>query len=163
MFCEVLSKPIIAGAIAGVTTRYVTYGTNEFGQAFTMSMNTKFPFLNRFNGARVNLALVTAISVGISSLVSDYVADKIFTFQSKDEVYQNVPSAIFQLSSISAGTSFSHYLINSNSLGSRGVINIIGMATVSEAVSTYIYNTFLRSMCRGNADETGYDFADENF
>ena len=153
VLAEMLTKPLFSGAVAGLLTRYATYRTNSYGQPFTIAVNTMFPILSRFNDARISLAMMTAVSVGVASLTSDLIGDKLFSFITKDEVMQNAGSGLFQLASVSAGTSFLHYSLNNNALGSRGVLNIIGMAVASEAIGTYVYNGFIRPMIRDSEHE----------
>jgi|TARA_B110000503_G_scaffold81670_1_gene124835 hypothetical protein len=153
---EMVSKPLLTGLVAGIATRYVTYGSNEFGQAFTIGVNTMVPILSKFNGSRINLAVMTAVSVGLASFTTDLIGDKLFAFIAKDEVMQNAGSGLFQLASVSAGTGFTHYIVNNNSLGERGVLNIIGIAVASEAISTYVYNCYIRPRLRDSEEE--YNF-----
>lgn len=153
VLAEMLTKPLLSGAVAGLLTRYVTYRTNDYGQPFTISINTMFPVLSRFNDARISLALMTAVSVGVASLTSDLIGDRLFAFLTKDEMMQNAGSGLFQLAAVSTGTSFLHYTLNNKSIGSRGILNIIGMSVASEAISTYLYNGFIRPMIRDSEEE----------
>lgn len=153
LLLEMITKPLLTGAVAGIATKYVTYGSNAYGQAFTIGVDTIIPMMSMFNGSRVNLAVLTAISVGLASFTSDLVSDKLFSFITKDEVMQNAGSGLFQLASVSVGTGLTHYIVNNRSLGERGVINIIGIAVASESISSYIYTNYIRPQIRDSEEE----------
>jgi hypothetical protein len=155
---ESVSKPTLAGITAAGITRYVTYGTNGYGNNFAVEVQSKIPLINRLNGKRVNLALMTGLAVGSASLIADVVSDNLFDFLTDDQIMENIGSTAFQLSAVSAGAIGAHGIVNSSIINERGIVNIIALATATEVVSSYVHSKFIRPMFREQVDDVEYFF-----
>jgi hypothetical protein len=155
---EAVSKPTIAGITAGAITRYVTYGTNAYGNNFNLEVQSKIPIINKLNGKKVNLVLMTGVAVAIASLVADVASDNLFDFITNDQIMENMGSTAFQLSAVSAGSIAAHGVVNSSVINERGLVNIAVLATATELVSSYVHGKFVRPLFREQVDEQEYVF-----
>jgi hypothetical protein len=153
---ETLAKPTLAGITASAITRYVTYGNNEYGNPYKLEINSQVPFVKMFNGNKVNLVLMTGVAVGIASLTADIVSDKLFDFLTADQIMENIGSTAFQLGAVSAGTTLVHGVVNSQAVGERGLLNIIGLATATELIASYTHAKFVRPLFRNPEEPIEY-------
>jgi hypothetical protein len=155
---ETIAKPTLAGITASAITRYVTYGNNEYGNPYKLEINSQVPFIKMLNGNKVNLVLMTGVAVGIASLSADLVSDKLFDFLTADQIMENIGSTAFQLGAVSAGTTLVHGVVNSQAVGERGLLNIIGLATATELIASYAHAKFVRPLFRNPEEPQEYVF-----
>ena len=153
-----LSKPTIAGITAGAITRYVTYGNNEFGNPYKLEVQSAIPGIKMLNGKQVNLVLLTGVAVGLASLVADVVTDNVFDFITEDEVMENIGSGVFQVGAVSAGTVIAHGAVNSYAIGQRGLLNIIGLASATELIASYVHSKLVKPLIYEPTEEPQYVF-----
>lgn len=177
---ETAAKPVVSGVIAGLLTRFVTYGVNpntnasykiEFAgkESSTLesiswlgpfykfaSLRNVFPF-SKMAGQKYDLAIITGLSVTMASLVADVASDYVYSFITKDEMFDAPNSALFQTGAVSAGTLAGHYIVNDKAVGNRGMFNIVALASVSEVVGHMVYKNVLAPYIRGS-DEMRYSF-----
>jgi hypothetical protein len=83
-------------------------------------------------GKRYSLALVTGTLVFLGSLSADFVTRTIFTFITKDQVFDQMDSALVHTGAIGASTVAGHYVVNDNAVDQRGLYNILLLSAVSE-------------------------------
>lgn len=126
-------KGIIVGSISSGITSY-TYGKNVTAQ---------------FRGRPVNLALLTGIVIGLSSIASDTLTSLVFPHVTKDTVFDDPIVGLIQLASVSGGNVLLHRLADPRALPQRGLFNVIGMAMASEAIGSYVSNNYIEPIVRG--------------
>lgn len=174
-----LRKPVVSGLIAGLLTRYVTYGSNQFGEGYSIAfadkvsssvsenesiMNKIFnlrniPPFSSLVGKSYSLAVVTGILVFTGSLMTDFVSGRVFAFVTDDDKMDQLDSAVFQIASTSAGTVLGHYIVNDASIDERGLYNIVALASVSEYVAQKIVKRYRRYVENKDEEEVSYDFS----
>lgn len=155
---ETIAKPSIVGLTAGLMTRYVTYGLNSYGEPFALTVSSKLPMLSKMNDSKVNLALATGLMIGVSSLVSDLFADKMYTFLHYDEIFENAGSASVQMGATAVSSILMHELLSSGSSGDRGIFNIIGLSVLSDITGGIIYTKAIRPLLYDLSEEAPVDY-----
>jgi hypothetical protein len=153
---ETISKPTLAGMTAAVLTKFVTYGPNSYGNDFKLEIQSFVPVIKMFNGSQVNLPLLTGVAVGLASLAGDLISDQVFPFLTNDQIMENIGSSAFQLGAMSSGTILAHGILNSHSIGQRGLLNIVGMSAASELISSYIHSKTIRPFFQDPSEEGDY-------
>jgi hypothetical protein len=153
---ETISKPALAGVVATALTKYVTYGKNNYGTDYKLEIQSWVPGVKMFNGSKVNLPLLTGVAVALASLGADLVSDQVFTFLTNDQIMENIGSSAFQLGTVPAGTALLHGVLNSHSIGQRGLLNIVGMATATELISSYVHAKAVRPLFQDSEQDGDY-------
>jgi hypothetical protein len=150
---DILAKPVASATVAGLLTRFVTYGVNpetrlpytlEFADKISPIISEQNKILNKvlslrnippfsfMVGKRYSLAMVTGTLVFIGSLSADFVTRNIFSFITKDQVFDQMDSALVHTGAIGGATVAGHYIVNDNAVDQRGLYNIMLLSAVSE-------------------------------
>jgi len=153
---ETISKPALSGVVAAGLTKFVTYGKNSYGNDFKLEIQSFVPGIKMFNGSQVNLPLLTGVAVGLASLAGDLISNQVFPFLTNDQIMENIGSSAFQLGAMSSGTVLAHGILNSHSIGQRGLLNIIGLSVSTELISAYIYSKTIRPLFQDAEQEGDY-------
>ena len=153
---EHMAKPMTAGGLAFLATRFLTYGN------LNLNIDSNIPVINRLNGTSLSIGVATGLFVMIGSIGGDLLTSELYPFIHKQEKFKNVGSGAVLLSSVSVTSLLTHYVANPDSIQQRGMMNIVGMAVVCETAANILYDNLLRPVLLGHENEPDYDyFADE--
>jgi hypothetical protein len=155
---EHLAKPVTAGGLAFLATRYLTYGTNSRGEPFRLTIGSNIPVINNLNGTRLSIGIATGLFVMIGSIAADVITGELYPYIHKYEKFQNIGSGVVLMSTVSVTSLLTHYIANPEAVQARGMMNIVGMAVACEAVANIAYDNLLRPMLLGHKNEDDYDY-----
>lgn len=174
---DVLAKPAVSGLVAGLLTRYVTYGVNpktllpftlEFADKVSKNVSEKNFILNRILtlrnippfssmiGHRYSLAGVTGALVFLGSISADLVTRTIFSFITKEQVFDQMDSALVHTAAIGGATTAGHYIVNDNAVDQRGLYNILLLSAVSEYVGHRLTKEYKQRYMEADDDNWNY-------
>lgn len=159
---EHLAKPVTAGGLAFLATRYLTYGTNSSGEPFRLTIGSNIPIINNLNGTRLSIGVATGLFVMIGSIAADVITSELYPYIHKQEKFMNIGPGAVLLSTVSVTSLLTHYITNPNAIQTRGMMNIVGMAVACETVANIAYDNLLRPMLLGHKNEEDYDYFAED-
>jgi hypothetical protein len=149
---EHVAKPVTAGSLAFLATKYLTYGNAN------LNIRSNIPVVNRLNGKSLSIGMATGLFVMIGSLAADAVTEELYPFIHKQEKFKNVGSGAVLLSSVVGTSLLTHYVANPESIPARGMMNIVGMSVACEVVANILYDNLLRPVLLGHDNESDYDY-----
>lgn len=149
---EHLAKPVTAGGIAFLATRYLTYGSAN------LNIESNIPVINKLNGTSLSIGMATGLFVMIGSLAADVITGELYPFIHKQEKFKNVGPGVVLTGTVSVTSLITHYIANPDAIQERGMMNIIAMAVACETAANITYDNLLRPVLLGHKNEDDYHY-----